>query len=218
MNREPLLNALATYRRTWVESPGVAQRHKSYDQAEERAILEKFERFVGTTPQCFERTHLAGHITGSAIVVSQDFQQVLLTLHAKLGIWLQLGGHADGNHLVHEVASTEVMEESGLQNFLFYDWQTGRSGTDNVAAGKSPVPFDLDAHWIPPNPKDLGHWHYDIRYVIVAPRDQQIAITDESHDLRWFHLDEARRVTSERSMHRQFDKIEAFAAKQLPGS
>ncbi len=78
-----------------------------------------------------------------------------------------------------------------------------------------PVPFDLDAHWIPPNPKDPGHWHYDVRYVVVAPRDQKIAITPESHDLKWFPLAAARTVTNERSMHRQFDKIEAFASQFL---
>lgn len=214
MHRQPLMNALAAYRKLWVDAPLPHFSHRSFEQIEESQILTRFEQFVRSTPQCFERSHLAGHITGSAIVVSEDFQQVLLTLHAKLGMWLQLGGHADGNPLVHDVARTEVLEESGLQEFRFHEWQYAATGLAPVLAGElqaQPVPFDLDAHWIPPNPKDQGHWHYDVRYVVVARRDQEIAITDESHDLRWFRLDEARRVTPERSMHRQFDKIEAFA-------
>ena len=214
MHRQPLLNALKDYRELWIDR--VVIHHRSYDAGEEARIVEKFFQFVASTPHCFERSNLAGHITGSALVVSEDFKEVLLTLHAKLGMWLQLGGHADGNHLVHEVARTEVQEESGLADFWFHDWRPGsRQGrqSQNAAEAGFPLPFDLDAHWIPPNKKDDGHWHYDIRYVIVAPRNQPIAITPESHDLRWFSLDEARKVTNERSMHRQFDKIEAFGRK-----
>ncbi len=217
VTREPLLNALATYRRLWLSDPPnlpSTLRHKSYDPVEERTIVKKFDEFVGATPACFERSHAPGHITGSAIVVSEDFKEVLLTLHAKLGMWLQLGGHADGHHLVHEVAATEVREESGLTDFRFFDWTP--AGASSVSAATPtetfPVPFDLDAHWIPPNPRDAGHWHYDVRYVVIAPRDQKIAITDESHDLKWFTLDAARKVTAERSMHRQFDKVERFGA------
>ena len=221
LTHEPLMNALATYRRLWlaeISDLPSALRHKSYDPVEERKIVTKFDAFVAATPRCFERSHASGHITGSAIVVSEDFKEVLLTLHAKLGMWLQLGGHADGHHLVHEVAATEVQEESGLTDFKFFDWtpagvKTGpETGASRALTPAFPVPFDLDAHWIPPNPRDPGHWHYDVRYVVVAPRDQKIAITDESHDLKWFTLDAARKVTAERSMHRQFDKVERFGA------
>ena len=204
MKRTPTLDALTLYRDHWITNISPAITHSSYDAAEEAIIAERFASFITSTPDCFERSHLAGHLTGSAIVVSEDFKEVLLTLHAKLGMWLQLGGHADGHHLIHEVAAAEVREESGLTEFEFFDW------TGNAPADQPPLPFDLDAHWIPANPKDAGHWHYDVRYVVVARRGQEIAITHESHDLKWFPLDEARKITKERSMHRQFDKVEFF--------
>lgn len=204
MKRTPILDALAEYRDHWITNISAAIKHRSYDPGEEAIIADRFASFITSTPDCFERSHLAGHLTGSAIVVSEDFKEVLLTLHAKLGMWLQLGGHADGHHLIHEVAAAEVREESGLTKFEFFNW------TGTAHADKSPLPFDLDAHWIPANPKDAGHWHYDVRYVVVAPRSQEIAITHESHDLKWFPLDEARKITQERSMHRQFDKVEFF--------
>lgn len=220
--RMPLQDAIAGYRQLWIgEVPGIISptlKHRTYEVAEEQGIITRFEQFIGSTPGCFERSNLAGHITGSAMVVSEDFNEVLLTLHAKLGMWLQLGGHADGNNFVHEVAATEVREESGLTEFQFFDWaqENKKNGANGVAPqtpslhDQQPLPFDLDAHWIPQNQKDAGHWHYDVRYVVAARRSQPLAITDESHDLRWFSLDEARTVTNERSMHRQFDKVERF--------
>lgn len=215
MKRRPLIAALNVYKDAWLSDKYPALLHTSHSATEEAGIVKQFEDFIHSTPACFERSHEPGHITGSAIVVSSDFKEVLLTLHAKLKMWLQLGGHADGNHFVHEVAACEVREESGLQTFSFFDW----NGLAKIAtfdsldvANQMPLPFDLDAHWIPANKKDPGHWHYDIRYVVVAPRNAAIAITDESIDLRWFTLAEARAVTPERSMHRQFDKIAHFAS------
>src|SRR5258706_12466368 len=65
-------------------------------------------------PRCFHRDHLPGHITASAWIVNEDFSKVLLILHAKLGRWLQPGGHADGDENVLSVASREAEEETGL--------------------------------------------------------------------------------------------------------
>ena len=41
-------------------------------------------------PLAFSRERLAGHFTGSAWLVSQDGQRVLLTHHRKLQRWLQI--------------------------------------------------------------------------------------------------------------------------------
>lgn len=37
----------------------------------------------------------AGHLTASALVVAPERGQVLLTLHRKLRMWLQMGGHCE---------------------------------------------------------------------------------------------------------------------------
>ena len=78
-------------------------------------VVQKFVTFIASEPQCFERSLATGHITGSALVTNKSMNRVLLTLHAKLGMWLQLGGHADGQHLVHDVAAREVEEEHGVK-------------------------------------------------------------------------------------------------------
>ena len=75
----------------------------------------RFRGFVLRQPRCFERDCWDdGHVTGSALVVDRTATRVLLTHHAKVGRWLQLGGHADGDPDPLAVACREATEESGL--------------------------------------------------------------------------------------------------------
>ncbi|MFC5741042.1 NUDIX hydrolase [Dyella tabacisoli] len=127
-----------------------------------------FFRFLDETPRAFERTHLAAHFTGSAWLVSADGERVLLTHHRKLQRWLQLGGHADGDADLAQVALREAEEESGL--------------TDLQVEQKV---FDLDRHWIPERGNEPGHWHYDVRYVVRATGSEAFAISEESLALAW---------------------------------
>jgi 8-oxo-dGTP pyrophosphatase MutT (NUDIX family) len=207
MHRRELLETLALYSNTW------ARNHFSYHpagsealQAEEDTIVRTFLNFIETEPQCFSRETVAGHLTGSALITSPALDQVLLTLHAKLGIWVQLGGHADGDHLMHRVALREAQEESGLSSFSFLDYHKALT----TAGGRAlaPLPFDFDFHQIPPRRLEPTHIHYDVRYLLVADPALPFVISEESKDLRWLSLPEARRLTQERSMHRQFDKLE----------
>ncbi len=121
----------------------------------------------GPDPFCRER--LAGHFTGSAWLVSADGQRVLLTHHRKLARWLQLGGHADGDHDLAAVALREAQEESGLPG---------------LSLGSTAI-YDLDRHWIPVRGEVPGHWHYDVRYVVRAGADERFAVSEESLDLAW---------------------------------
>ena len=63
----------------------------------EAEVVALFRALLAEEGPVFERARLDGHFTGSAWVVSTDGQRVLLMHHRKLGRWLQLGGHADGD-------------------------------------------------------------------------------------------------------------------------
>ena len=117
----------------------------------------------------FTRERLAGHFTGSAWLVSADGQRALLTHHRKLQRWLQLGGHADGDHDLTAVALREAEEESGLPG---------------LALASAEI-FDLDRHWIPERKDVPGHWHYDVRYVVVAGSNEAFVVSEESLELAW---------------------------------
>jgi 8-oxo-dGTP pyrophosphatase MutT (NUDIX family) len=178
MHREHILKNLVAYKPS---SP------------EEMRIVEKFTCFVKTTPDCFERTHAPGHVTGSAFVLSEDYSCVLLALHAKLQRWLQLGGHADGCPHVHEVAHREAVEESGLSSLVPYL--------------SSAIPIDYDVHEIPANKKEGVHLHYDVRYVFHS-KDSKFICSNESLELKWIPLDEIPNYCNEPSTLRVIKKIQ----------
>lgn len=159
---------------------------------DERLVIDKFRNFVLKHPNCFDRSLLEGHVTGSGLVFHPSSGGVLLTHHAKLGKWLQLGGHSDGHPLVHETALRECEEESGLSGL--------RLATD------PPEIFDLDIHEIPERKGEPRHFHYDVRYLILS-ETMDFTVSKESLDLKWFTLPAAYATCSELSMHRQFDKL-----------
>ena len=127
-----------------------------------------FEAFLGQGQRVFFREALEGHFTGSAWLVSADGERVLLTHHRKLGRWLQLGGHADGDTNLARVALREAEEESGL-----------------VDLSVEAAPFDLDRHRIPARGEEPEHWHYDVRYVVRAGANENYVINEESNALAW---------------------------------
>ena len=197
--RNYLFSQLDHYRQSWVAG---CFAYRSFDRAEELLHLEIFERFVRATPDCFARSTLFGHVTGSAMVVNAGLNRVLLTHHRKLGKWLQLGGHADDEIHPDRIALREACEESGLQ--------------DLVLMGSVPInPFDLDIHRIPARQEVPAHYHYDIRFLLLADDAKPIQCSAESNDLRWVSLEAAYGFTTERSMHRQFDKLAFFRENSL---
>jgi len=204
------LQLLQLYQRHWLTG---AVHHASLDLQEEQLIFAEFMAFASMTQMWFHRENETGHFTGSALVTNPAMTRVLLTHHRKLDKWLQLGGHADGDPNLHEVALRETGEESGLSRYRLLPYESVFNGGRiqiTAPSPATPVPYDLDAHPIPERKGEPAHIHYDVRYVVVADESETPVVTEESHDVRWFDIGEARLITNERSMHRQFDKLEVL--------
>ncbi|MEU1482199.1 NUDIX hydrolase [Streptomyces sp. NPDC005752] len=113
----------------------------------------------------------AGHLTASALVIDPEQGRVLLTLHRKLRMWLQMGGHCEPQDTALAAAALrEATEESGI------------AGLRLLPGG----PVRLDRHPIPAP----CHWHLDVQYAATATPGAVAQISDESLDLRWFPYDE----------------------------
>ena len=155
---------------------------------EQRETLELILAFINAHPEnAHRRTCLSGHLTGSGFVLDHLGGRALLTHHRKLGRWLQLGGHADGDANLPGVALREATEESGINDLKI-----------------DPIPIDLDIHLIPARPGEPEHLHFDTRFLIRADPQAVARVGEESLDLRWFAPDELDGVETDNSVRRLF--------------
>jgi 8-oxo-dGTP pyrophosphatase MutT (NUDIX family) len=153
---------------------------------------------LDSTEACFLRTSFPGHFTGSALVVSADGSRALLHHHRKLDRWLQFGGHCDGDPDVVQVALREATEESGIPGLI-------------VASAR---PFDLDIHEIPAHGAEPAHFHYDVRYMLIAPEAAEAVRSEESRELRWFTPAEMLQMPLDASLLRLIAKWQALLERR----
>ncbi len=113
-----------------------------------------------------------GHLTGSALVVDADLERVLLLFHEKLHIWVQPGGHLDGDWDVLRSAMREAHEETGIDGLV---------GIGRIV--------DISVHLIE-HPSAPAHHHHDLRTVVIAPPGAQPMANEEARQFRWLTLDE----------------------------
>jgi 8-oxo-dGTP pyrophosphatase MutT (NUDIX family) len=106
------------------------------------------------------------------LIIEPARRAVLLTLHPRAGMWVQVGGHCEpGDHTLLDAAAREAREESGIGSLSF-----------------DPEPLGLDVH---PITCSLGvpTRHFDVRFLAVAPEGAEPIRSDESLDLQWFGWD-----------------------------
>jgi 8-oxo-dGTP pyrophosphatase MutT (NUDIX family) len=177
-------------------APGLA-RHVPADE-EEGKDLARILAFIGAHPKPFDRTIAEGHLTGSAVVIAQGGDRVLLLHHRKLGRWLQPGGHAEpGEQSGEAVALREAREETGISGLALH--------------AEAPRPLDVDVHAIPAHGKDPAHEHLDLRYLVVAPDAARAELkADESHAIRWFRWDELAGLGLDPGLLRALGKARSF--------
>lgn len=127
--------------------------------------------FVLARPDACVRECVPGHITASTLVLDDSGTRVLLTLHPRLGRWVQLGGHCEDDDDIVAAALREATEESGISAL--------RIAPELAAIHVHPVTCSLG---VPTR-------HLDLQFVARAPAGAQITLSDESDDLQWWPAD-----------------------------
>ena len=137
-----------------------------------RGERDRMRELLATTAEPLARTERPGHLTGSAFVVDAYAERALILFHTKLQIWVQPGGHADGDANLAAVALREAEEETGIDGLRIW-----------------PVALDLDTHQVE-TPKEEPHVHHDVRFLAIAPPGAVIDANDESEEQRWVTFEE----------------------------
>lgn len=148
------------------------------EEAEMQHIAPMIE-LLQQNPECFWRHDFnPGHMTGSSLLINQAGNKVLLNRHAIYNSWITLGGHADGNEDIRDVALREAFEESGIAQ-------------ENISFVTRDI-FDVDIHHIAENKmkQEPEHYHFDLVFLFRSATEA-FHISDESLDLRWCTYDEA---------------------------
>nr|WP_237421631.1 NUDIX domain-containing protein [Gordonia sp. SID5947] len=144
---------------------------------EQDALRHTYLAFLDAVPDACLRRSEPGHLTGSAIVFDATLTHVLLTLHPRVGKWIQLGGHCEeSDETLAGAAAREAREESGVPDLLL-----------------TAAPVHLHTH---PITCSLGvpTRHLDVRFAAMARPTENggppvIVRSDESVDLAWWPID-----------------------------
>lgn len=150
----------------------------SAPDAEQDSLRHTYLAFLDAAPQACARASEPGHITASAIVFDATLEHVLLTLHPRVGKWIQLGGHCEEtDETIADAAVREAREESGIPDLVL--------STGPVHLHTHPITCSLG---VPTR-------HLDVRFAVVtAPTSDgsppTIVRSDESVDLAWWPVDD----------------------------
>jgi 8-oxo-dGTP pyrophosphatase MutT (NUDIX family) len=137
-----------------------------------KAVLE----FIDQHPDALHRSCLVGHLTASSWVVNHRGDRGLIMYHSKIQMWVQPGGHADGDANLAAVALKEASEETGISGLEVYT-----------------APIDIDIHlFVNKKNSEADHLHHDLRYLVRAPEGAVEFGNHESEALRWVSEDELR--------------------------
>ncbi|NLV80928.1 MAG: NUDIX domain-containing protein [Rhodococcus sp.] len=142
------------------------------DSPDAESLRHTMLAFLDSAPDGCLRSHVPGHVTASSLVLDADHRNVLLTLHPRVGRWIQLGGHCEeDDDTVVDAALREAREESGIDELTI--------DPDLLSAHTHPITCSLGT----------PTRHLDLRFLVVAPVGARPVRSNESTDLRWWPVD-----------------------------
>lgn len=130
----------------------------------------------------YDWNNVNGHVTVGALIYCKSKDKFLVLYHKDLKMFLYPGGHIDSDDkdllgAVHR----EVFEECGIDDLELF----------NLCSNG--MPFDIDIHLIPDNPR-VGmkeHYHYDFRYLYYVSDISDVKFdSDELSSYKWISSNE----------------------------
>lgn len=161
---------------------------KNYQPVNEQEQRDKEQmlEFIKNNDNYLERENQVGHFTTSIWTVNKEHTKTLMGYHNIYDSWSWIGGHADGNENLAEVALRELQEETGVKN--------ARLVSDEIFSIET---LTVDGHrkkgmYVP------SHLHFNITYFAEAEESEILVVNeDENQAVKWWTLEEALKVSTE---------------------
>lgn len=175
-----------------------------YDEVE-KANVDAFLKFIEKFgDDIWTRDNIIGHVCASAWVVDKSRRKVLMVYHNIYQSFAWLGGHADGDKDLLEVAKREVMEESGLENVKVLN------------DGKI---FDVNFQFVIPHMKRgyhiTSHLHLSVVYLFEGSCDGILTVNQaENSAVAWIDVDDVLENTKEDHMKPVYTRLMKKVCKQ----
>lgn len=130
-------------------------------------------------PDIYLRDNELVHITASAWIVNHDRTKVLMAYHNIMQSWAWLGGHADGETDLLQVALREAREESGVRNL--------HPVTESLYSVEM---LTVDGH-VKRGKYVNSHLHLNAAYLLEADETDELFVkADENSGVRWIPIGE----------------------------
>lgn len=152
---------------------------ETFDQ---RQMLE----FMKKNPDHLYRENLTGHMTTSIWTVNRERTKTLMVYHKLYDSWSWIGGHADGEEDLCEVAMRELQEETGVTS--------ARLVSEEIFSLET---LTVDGHvkkgiWVP------SHLHFNLTFLAEADEREALRIAEEENsDVKWFSFEDALKASTE---------------------
>jgi len=108
--------------------------------------------------------------------------KVLLVKHKKLGLWLPVGGHIEGNETPEEALKREAMEEAGLE-IEALSKPAFECSDENVSMLLMPHHLQME---LIKHSKEEAHHHVDFIFFCRAKQGKEKLNEKEHNEIRWF--------------------------------
>lgn len=153
-------------------------------------------RCCRTMEDLWTRDNGTCHFTASAWVVSPDRKQALMAYHNLYQSWAWLGGHADGETDLLQVALREAREESGVTHI--------RPVREDI--------FSLEILSVNAHHKRgkyvSTHLHLNVTYLLEADvTDALVVKPDENSGVRWIPVEDVLDAVREENMKPIYAKL-----------
>lgn len=153
---------------------------------QEKHDKEQMLEFINRNDNYLDRENQIAHFTASIWTVNKERTKTLMVYHNIYDSWSWIGGHADGNENLCEVALRELQEETGVKN--------AKLVSDEIFSIET---LTVDGHmkkgvYVP------SHLHFNVTYLAEADESEILVVNeDENQAVKWWTFKDALNASTE---------------------